>query len=774
MTNQRRSLTLPAEPLLVRERLKLVSPSIIRSGPSPLLLSFSNTGFIETFLALAKQNQPVADTELPPLLAWRDWSEPPQALLEASGQATYPVTLLKREAPFGLIDPTSRGLEDRRDPDGIPAPEKPTDPPWLRKIYLPQHERFTLVCIDAICERFGTPPLDRRRVKQAGMIVRRLKTAPGPWTERWEDWFASDDGEGNWQEQFDATLHPVGVGDPEGIGLDPEEAGLQSHRLQLIPVDPDQQQPAPCRLYGYLPVWSAERQGRADPAASLAARQARTRKRLAELQSAWGSLAARPTEVLKLLELTLLPTTRGSSATEPADFGILLSDAIQRLTRSALDATRFQADITGNCVAAAALWTLRAGAGDVAANKHPTDSKAAEELDALLRIRLVQAVQHHVTNPASSGLSDSQWLLLLAAALVRARGHLLVLARAIERALASSQPGFRAASAGQWLATLPAREAADAGSSRPGAAVHSLGALMDWAALFQQKDGTLRVAEQVVTIANQPGDQPPFLEVLSCLQNLQKQLASAAQLLGTSSSSIRAALAKQGREEEAKFLLDAGIDVRQTDLASLGVPLDESPAEGLLVAPRVPPESSVFNALQTAALPFDAAGSRLSMASERAEQASTELRYDSQHLYAVWCWVRVAGRSPCEREQWIWSSRSEPFRIAEPHDLLGARPVSLPMPDLPGLVRDMGRLVQARARPFAAVRTPPQSGFVATDLSNISRRMGLGGSCSFGIPVFTICALVMFSIVFSILSLVLRWLPFLQICTPHSDDPTPP
>ena len=83
-------------------------------------------------------------------------------------------------------------------------------------------------------------------------------------------------------------------------------------------------------------------------------------------------------------------------------------------------------------------------------------------------------------------------------------------------------------------------------------------------------------------------------------------------------------------------------------------------------------------------------------------------------------------------------------------------------------------MVQAKARPFAAVRTPPQSGFVATDLGSISRRMGLGGSCSFGIPVFTICALVMFSIVFAVLSLVLRWLPFLQICPPHSDDPTAP
>ena len=124
MTNQRRSLTLPAEPLLARERLKLVSPPTIRKGASPLLLSYSDTGFIDAFLALARHQKEVSPAELPPLLAWRDWGEPPAALLDPSGRAAYPMARIQREAPLGLRDAASRGPNDRRDPDGIPTPDR--------------------------------------------------------------------------------------------------------------------------------------------------------------------------------------------------------------------------------------------------------------------------------------------------------------------------------------------------------------------------------------------------------------------------------------------------------------------------------------------------------------------------------------------------------------------------------------------------------------------------------------------------------------------------
>lgn len=776
MSSLRRRLTIPAQPLLTRERLKLVSPAIIRAGDAPPLLSYSDSGFIDAFLSLARRHGPVANEELPPLLAWRDWSEPPQALLDASGRATYPATLIQRAAPLGLRDAAASSGADRRDNDGIPAPETTQDPPWLRKLYLPQHERFTLVSMDAICERVGTPFLDRQRVKQAGMIVRRLK--PNQTEEHWEDWFPTADGEGYWEETFEADLHRTGIDGAAGLGLDPEEKGLQSHRLLLIPADPDPQRVTPCRLYGYLPVWSAERQRRPDPASASgnAARKAIRQQRLADLQGIWVQRGAQPQTVLSLLRLVLLPARDGkadAAGASDVDIKGLLNQAIQRLARAGLDGKRFAADVKQTCADGPTLWSA---SGDDSPAKlaekwlkdQSKNTSAASGLDALLRERLHQAVENHLTQPATSGLSARQWSLLLAAALVRARGHLLALARAVELKLAVAEPGFNNGPEDQWLTTLPALAATGGRPARPGAAVHSLGGLLEWAALFRQPDGTVRVA-----------GKSPFTDaalaqrietVLSDLVALQAPLVPVARQLGAAGSSLRAALAKGGQAIESGLLQEAGIDQQTTNLASLGLPLDESPAEGLLVAPGLHPSLTDLQSLITSSQSLDAPKARFGALLERSEAVSTELRYDSQHLYAVWCWVRVGGRTPCEREQLIWSQRSEPFRIAEPHDLLGARPVSLPMPDLPRMLKDMGRIIQARAKPFAAVRTPPQSGFAATDLGNISRRMGLGGSCSFGIPVFTICALVMFSIVFSILSLVLRWLPFLQICTPTVDE----
>jgi hypothetical protein len=50
----------------------------------------------------------------------------------------------------------------------------------------------------------------------------------------------------------------------------------------------------------------------------------------------------------------------------------------------------------------------------------------------------------------------------------------------------------------------------------------------------------------------------------------------------------------------------------------------------------------------------------------------------------------------------VWTLRSEPFSIADPTDLLGARPASIQMPDIPKLLRDIPRIARARARPLPA------------------------------------------------------------------------
>jgi hypothetical protein len=781
MTQLRRRLTIPAQPLLVRERLRLVCPPMLHAGEGPPLLSYSDAGFIEDFLVLASRSEPIADEDLPELLVWRDWSEPPRALLDARGGAVYSLKRIRRVPPPGLREAIpGPALGDPRTVDLPPGTGPKSEPPWLRKLYLPQHERFTVVCVDAICDRFGTPPLDRRRVKEAGMVVRRLKPTGDLDADHWEDWFPDGKGEGSWLERYDADLHLLERGEATPVQLDPVADRVQSHPLRLIPEDMDPRRITPCRLYGYLPVWSSERQRHAKEEDRRNDRQQTRKRLLAQLLPAWKPLGARSEPVLALLRLTLLPGPAGTvkAVAKPDQIDDLVPLALERLVKAALDPSRFAKDVQGDCADAATLWLGEGldGAADLAMDWLRSASfspSLVSAVDDQLRQRLLEVVEIHLSRPADSGLSATQWSMLLAAALVRARGHLLALARAIELMLAASQPGFRCSAEEEWLALLPGQLPAGSRPARPGAAVHSLGGLLDGLARYRQADGSVRIADQSPTFA-MAGLSPRVEAVLGHLLDLRHQLAPVARQLGAVDSSVRAVLSLRSKAMESALLRQLSLDQTTTDLAHLGVPLDEDPAEGLLVAPGLHPTSADLNTLIKRAASLDKEDKPFAEAVKNAEEASTELRYDGQHLYAVWCWLRVGGRGPCERERLIWSKRSEPFRIAEPHDLLGVRPVSLSMPDLPALVKDMDRIRQARARPYAAVHTPPQSGFVAQDLSSVSRRMGVGGTCSFGIPVFTICALVMFSIVFAILSLVLRWLPLLQICTPTVDDSSSP
>lgn len=808
MTMLKRRLIIPAQPVLVVERLAVVVPRNLPGITRPPLLSFSGDGFVDAFLALASSMHPENSLHLPPLLAWRDWSEPPEELLNPLGQAIYPSSTIKREKPLGLRDATSSGPGDQRDPDGVPSADPPWAPPWLRKLYLPQHERFTVVCVDVICQRHGQPWLDRQRVKEAGMIVRRLIPDPEGSRERWEDWFPATDGEGSWQERFDSDLRPLGMqGDPS-VGLDPHEAGLHSHPLRLIPGEPDQAKITPCRLFGYLPVFSAERQQSPDHVPSISAWQQRTQERLEALRPLLADLAPARDDLQQLLIDTLLP----NEPPNPACFYIqrirqslqaagavgdieqsidaatshLVGKAIRRLGAAALDGSRFERDVRQDCDNGEKLWISPVGnsAQDVIRTSFNdltgvqithlpllTNSGNLQnaDWDSLVRWRLRQAVQTHLASPSQSGLASDAWNLLLVAALVRARGHLLALAALIQKRLLAVSTGAPQTQGqlDEWNAFLPNNNAV-AGMD-PAPALYSMAALLEWVTLFCRGDGVLLVeGEQVLSTNNQ---DLRIREVLKRLLALHQNFDPLTRRLGEAGSTVRFALSALAITKQIDVLGLAGIDPAITSLARLGVPLNESPAEGVLLFPGSHPSDVVLDGLKQRSRAIDEPNGLISAAEIRALEQSTQLRYDSRHLYATWCWVRVSGRTPCERDQVIWSQRSEPFSIADPLDLLGSRPVALSMPDLPKLVKGLGRMVRAQAKPFASVRTPPQSGFsVGADLSGISRRFGLGGSCSFGIPVFTICALVLFSIVFSILSVILQWLPMLQICTPSSED----
>ena len=192
-----RRLIVPAPRVDLREMIVTAMPCFLRPPAtppatvppvpvSPPLLSFDGASFMRDFLATAGDG-----SNLPALLAWRDWAEPPTAMLTVVGAPLYPPSI-RRATPLA-IEPEQEPA-NTLDTDGVPH----GDPPWLRKLYLPLHLRFTFVAFDPLCLRLGWPRIAGTRVKAAGAVVRRL--VRDPTQERWQDWISADGKRGLWFE----------------------------------------------------------------------------------------------------------------------------------------------------------------------------------------------------------------------------------------------------------------------------------------------------------------------------------------------------------------------------------------------------------------------------------------------------------------------------------------------------------------------------------------------------------------------------------------------
>lgn len=69
------------------------------------------------------------------------------------------------------------------------------------------------------------------------------------------------------------------------------------------------------------------------------------------------------------------------------------------------------------------------------------------------------------------------------------------------------------------------------------------------------------------------------------------------------------------------------------------------------------------------------------------------------------------------------------------------------------------------------VEAQPGSGVKVGDaMADTRRDFGLGMICNFGIPILTICALILFNIIFSILIKLpaFSWMLFLKFCLPFT------
>lgn len=711
-----RRLAIPAERHDARERLRVTRPFWLRSDAAtapPVLLAWEGDGFLDDFLA----------RRTPTLLPWRDWAEPPAAMLDAAGARRYPPAIAR--APAGL--PAGRGL----DADGVPS----GTPPWLRKLYLPLHDRFTILAFDVVCESAGYPRLARRRVKEAGVVLRRL--VPDPAQARWEDWIPGEGTRGAWVER---TLPGM-----------PDPATLDSTKLALLP--PEGEAAQHCTLYGLLALASADEQAPEVAAPTAAVLAARARAAISAAFAA-GPPAARVSAALHtLLDLTLIPAAR----TAPAAGEV---DATRAL---ALEAIRMMANVPPGPGDADAVvptveqvWTTYGVRGHA-----PAGLSAAIRADMIARPdywmaraahTLAVAADAMLAGGGAGSLGANAEAGLLAAALLRLRR-------------------FRAALAAHLLGQIggsPAQARAQYAAIDNGVPVATAGSLSaDIEAMLGLDDARdpPEDAPPWVPLSRTPGDSDRALRAHRAGLAIENAFAALEAAVGAAGSAWE-------KESEARIDAAAGRIGAATGLSTTaalrarGLELREQPAKGPIALPGLRPDAVAIGNAVAARYTSDAV---LAGREARDQARVPRPRYDAEHIFVARAWVRVAGCTPCEREQVLWAPPSEPFTIADPTDLLGQRPATIRLPDIPKLLRDIPRLARAKARPFAAFPAAADSSYLTgEDAKDTRRAWGIGFVCSFGIPLITIVAYILFNITLSILLLIpgFAWMLLLKFCIP--------
>ncbi|HVZ08877.1 hypothetical protein [Rhodopila sp.] len=131
--------------------------------------------------------------------------------------------------------------------------------------------------------------------------------------------------------------------------------------------------------------------------------------------------------------------------------------------------------------------------------------------------------------------------------------------------------------------------------------------------------------------------------------------------------------------------------------------------------------------------------------------------------------VRTVCPNGCERI--FWGAASDPFAVAAAFDPDAARPSLIEMPSLADARKGAAR--------GAAFDMPPDLADLVNGLSNNAATQnmmsGSGGPsgglgirflCSFSLPVITICAMIMLSVIINLLNIFLGWMAWVKICLP--------
>lgn len=732
----RTPLILPHPRRRARQDARLVGAWLFRDGVTPpleqppVLRTLVGPDFMEAYLRGVGAARGGWDPSLwTPLAAWRDWSEPPRATRGPLGVPQLAPTLQRREPLAGEVDARDgeslqAALESERGSDG-----------WIRKLYLPLHRHFTLITTELLCCAAGTPPIDPARVLEVGCVIRRLVL--GLEQERWQDWVVGLDG-GRWVELdgLDEQMRLGGVVlDPRALPASATYEGRTDLEMRAVIGVTDVTIPLSIGVasmsalpptlgeagrhtahYALLPVMTRELQRPEPPPEDLVAAQE------ALVAQSWGRLK----QILG------------------ADSGVALNERIGVLWR-ALVAAVVNAELQQglNVVAKEieALCPPPAGTQPLAWKNGVTR-----------RATLSSEVQ---SDPTVEDVVVVLWRLGLARKDLRE----LYLPKVSwdDGAVLSGLPSELDLVMGSFErkpVALPSSSNTD-----------GLGGALEF--------GTNRLQEFRLRDLHHAGQA---LEAACDDFMSAVEAAGAPATLGLEKHShITAYLLAKDMFQGSPSDLDEAVRL----LARFGVDLDGPLARVLLAYPRLPVDAS-----RATSKKFEEENSALSSAyyiaapkpgppgsppPESLRPPPPLPRFDPDHVYAARCFARVRGADPCEADQIVWSARTEPYQIADAMDLLGLPPMNLRLPDIPKMLNDIPRIARARATPMVAVTTPRGSGFSTGKEPDETRRsFGIAWVCSFGIPVFTICAWILFLIIFSILILIpgFAWMLLLKLCLP--------
>ncbi len=761
-----------------------------------------------------------------PLNGYRDYAEPPSRMLDGVGAPIYPSSVARLPTDTDVSGAEQHVACTAAGKLRAVPPRTSEDPcatglaPWLRKLYLPFHGDYQMAAFEVVCQRpsftrggRSLARVDPARIGRSGLIVRRL--VPEAETETWEDWVHGGEGEGTWVRVADDQMRDGGVPiDPDalpltGIPLATTLARLGCEagalKLSLAPISPvpstfgeaDQH----TAFVGMIPLAAEDVEASNRPDRDAVATH--IERIAADLESTLDKrFHSTPLTALQLQAQQIVgdwvdTLLRGglSSSGNPAEhvrFGTTnptdtrkselveawTTAALGRVARHLYETARTDPDSSDSpavtlptaadwwAAALDAFWTEHEGAftswsgavGPIGSIEKGWFEDAITQRQTQFRAALHDAFFDAVAlDVAAAAVPGSNAATLLAAMLVRVRSARAILYNHITLRLADLAPEAHAALHDRGVfSSIPPKFTQSSAADE----------LTAWLEAERARD-SVPVPWSSLQL-NQPGvaDLVRIHEQSAGLEQLLSRWEALASGLG---APFDAAMADH-RQSWVDGL--AG----EMDPRDLGLDVDAQPARGLVAFPTADPALATTRVAQGVAairaLKPPEAPAPLPPSTDRFLQSRQDAplpRFDSRHLYAVWAFVEVHGHDCNEATQLVWSRRSEPFSIAEPLDVLGLEPTQIQLPDIPAMLRDLPRIPLAGANPYAAVISSDDGGLVGADPPEDSeRKWGLAFVCGFAIPVFTICAWILFSFIFNLLIKIpgFFWMLLLKFCIP--------